>query len=66
MKTFKEQPIEIRKIIYNLACEFRFGDYSSIDEIDYKFWEDVPGKWIAIALAEKIVELENKIEQLQK
>lgn len=43
------------EIIYELACEFGYGDYSDKDgRIDYKFWEDVPAAEIAYALAEKI------------
>lgn len=51
---------KVKQILYNLACEFGFKRDSTIDEIDYKFWEDVYPQDIAIALAEKIVEL-NKI-----
>ena len=58
MINYSEQSPEIKKIIYDLACEFGFEHYSSIDEIYYKFWEDVPADWIACALAEKIVKLE--------
>jgi hypothetical protein len=54
MKGYKEQSPEVKQIIYDLACEFGFAHYSSLEEIDYKFWEDIPAEWIAIALAQKL------------
>ena len=52
---YKDQSLEVKQIIYDLACEFGFEHYSTLEEIDYKFWEDVPAEWIAIALAQKLV-----------
>lgn len=52
--TNKEQ--KIQKILYDLAVEFGYGHYSTLEEIDYKFWEDVPAKDIAQALAEQIID----------
>lgn len=49
-------------IIYELACEFGYGDYSDSEgNIDYKFWEDVPAAEIAYALAEKIEKLQEEL-----
>jgi len=64
-KPYKEQPLEIKQIIFDLACDCGFSHYSTIEEIDYKFWEDTPVEWIAINLAEKIVSL-NKIKKLDE
>lgn len=63
---FTEQSDEVKKIIYDLACEFGKGPpYSNLEknEIDYKFWEDIEPHDIAYALAEKIVK-NNPIEVL--
>jgi hypothetical protein len=54
-KEYREQSSEVKKVIYDLACEFGFEHYSTPEEIDYKFWEDIPAEWIAIALAQKLV-----------
>jgi hypothetical protein len=43
-----------KEIIYQMACDFGHGDYSTIDEIDYKFWEDIQPESIANYLAEKL------------
>jgi hypothetical protein len=45
------------KVIYDVACEFGFGHYSTIGDIDYKFWEDIQPEDIADALADKIADL---------
>ena len=52
--------IEVKEILYELACEFGFEEYSTVDEIDYKFWEDVEAKDIAKALAQKVVDERKK------
>jgi len=51
---YKKQTKEVKQIILDLATEYDFAEYSTIDEIDYKFWEDVGEKEIAINLAQKI------------
>jgi hypothetical protein len=58
----KEQ--RIKEIIYQLACDFKFDHYSTIDEIDYKFWEDVQPQDMVKDLAEQIVNKEETIELL--
>ena len=66
MAKFNEQTFAVRQIILDLAEEFKFGHDSTIDEIDYKFWEDVEPEWIAIALAQKLAACEAKVKELQE
>lgn len=51
------------EIIYNLACEWEYNNYSSLKpfEIDYKFWEDVPVEWLIEDMASKIEKLEREV-----
>jgi hypothetical protein len=60
MKDYKDLSPRVKGILYDLAVEFGFNRYSTPEELDYKFWEDTPSEWIAIALAEKLEKLENE------
>ena len=62
-KHLKQTP-EVKKIIYDLACEFGHKTYSTIDEIDYKFWEDIQPEDIAYSLASDLQKLKEKNEKL--
>lgn len=64
MKQYSEYPQNVKQIIYNLACNFGFEHYSTIDKIDYKFWEDIQSQDIAYALASRIAELETNLSSL--
>lgn len=61
-----EYPQNVKQIIYNLACDFGFEHYSTIDKIDYKFWEDIQSQDIAYALASRIAELESNLSSLKQ
>lgn len=65
MSKFKDQTPEVKQVIYELACEFGHDKWSTPEEIDYKFWEDVPAEWIAINLSKKLVEA-RKIGYIEK
>lgn len=58
---WKKLPIEVKQIIFDLAVSFGFGRNSTINEIDYKFWEDTSPGDIAIDLA---LQLDAKTKQL--
>lgn len=60
---FEDLDQDARHIMYNLACSYGFGKYSTPDEIDYKFWEDAPLKEIIYELVDTISKLENKCQQ---
>jgi len=53
---------EINEIIYKMACDFGFIEYSTPKKIDYKFWEDIEAETIAGYLAEKILIEKDKIK----
>jgi predicted translin family RNA/ssDNA-binding protein len=55
---------EVKEIIFDLAVRFGHKTYSTIEEIDYKFWEDVASEDIAIALAEKLANLTNTANKM--
>jgi hypothetical protein len=57
---WKKLPIEVRQIIFDLAVSFGFGRNSTINEIDYKFWEDTSPGDIAIDLALKLDDAKKK------
>ena len=40
---YKNQSIEVKQIVLDMAKECGYGhpEYSNLEEIDYKFWEDV-------------------------
>lgn len=56
----------VEKIIYDLALEFDYGNYSTLEpfDIDYKFWADVGVESIANALAAKLADAEQTIHEL--
>ena len=64
-KKYEDLPLEQRGIIFELAKEFGFEHYSTIDDIDYKFWEDVEPQDIAFALTEQVVSLKKENEKLR-
>ena len=61
---YKEQPKEVKQIIIDLATEFGYGDpeYTNMDKVDYKFWEDCDNRRLVFVLANKLakIEAENK------
>ena len=65
MKEYKDLTPAEKKIVYDLACEFGFGHYSTIEEIDYKFWEDIPAQWIAFALAKELASVKYELKELK-
>lgn len=60
IERFENQSLEVRQIIYDVACFYGFGHYSTIDEIDYKFWDDTPAEDIAIKFAQLLLEARNE------
>lgn len=40
----EDQSPEVKQIIFDLACELGYCKYSTYDDIDYKFWEDIQHK----------------------
>ena len=66
MRTDKwnKQTPEVKQIILDLAISFRHAHYSSLEEIDYKFWEDVAPEDIAIALAEMLAKKTKEVHEL--
>lgn len=62
-RDFKELPEEVRQVVFEAACELGYEEYSSIDKIDYKLFENVESRDLVYLLAEKIVEItKQKIE----
>lgn len=58
---YEDQHEDVKLIIYQTAIDFGYGPYSTIDEIDYKFWEDVEPEDIAIELSKKISKSEHEL-----
>jgi TRAP-type C4-dicarboxylate transport system substrate-binding protein len=66
-RVFKDLPEEVRQVVYELACEMGYEQDSSIEKINYKFFEDIEPQDLVYKLAEKIVEISNqKIELYDK
>jgi flagellar biosynthesis/type III secretory pathway protein FliH len=66
-RDFKELPEDVRQVVYELACELGYEDYSSIEKIDYKLYEQVESRDLVYKLAEKIVEIsKQKVDGLDK
>jgi len=65
---YKEQTNEVKQIIIDLATEAQYGnpEYTNLNEIDYKFWEDCSHEESVIILAQKLAKLNEKITELQK
>lgn len=61
---WNKQTPEVKQIILDLAISFRHAHYSSLEEIDYKFWEDVAPEDIAIALAEMLAKKTKEVHEL--
>lgn len=60
LERFENQSLEVRQIIYDLACFYGFEYYSTVDEIDDKFWDDTPTEDIAIKFAKLLLEARNE------
>lgn len=61
---WNKQTPEVKQIILDLAISFGHTHYSSLEEIDYKFWEDVQPEDIAIALAEMLAKKTKEVHEL--
>lgn len=61
---WNKQTLEVKQIILDLAISFGHAHYSSLDEIDYKFWEDVQPEDIALALAEGLAKKTKEVHEL--
>lgn len=61
---WNKQTPEVKQIILDLAISFGHDHYSSLDKIDYKFWEDVQPEDIAIALAEMLAKKTKEVHEL--
>ena len=53
---YKEQNDRVKQIIIDLATEAQYGnpEYTNMNEIDYKFWEDCEHKDSVIILAQML------------
>ena len=63
---YKEQSEEVKQIILDMANNCGYGNpkYSNLEEIDYKFWEDVSHEDNVIDLAQKLAKSRNVIQTL--
>jgi hypothetical protein len=63
---YKDQPVEVKQIILDMAKECGYGhpEYSNLEEIDYKFWEDVDHESNVIDLAQKLAKSRSVIKTL--
>ena len=59
---YKEQTKEVKEIIIKLATDSGYGDpeYTNLDEIDYKFWEDCSHEESVIILAQELAKYKAK------
>jgi hypothetical protein len=57
------------EILYQMACDFDYGDWCEVGSINVGFWSDVEGKNIAKYFAEKLaardVEMQKQIEAVR-
>ena len=57
------------EILYQMACDFNYGDWCKVGSINVGFWSDVEGKNIAKYFAEKLaardVEMQKQIEAVR-
>jgi len=63
---YKDQPVEVKQIILDMAnkCGYDHPEYSNLEEIDYKFWEDVGHEDNVIDLAQKLAKSRSVIKTL--
>lgn len=61
---WNKQSPEVKQIILDLAISFGHAHYSSLEQIDYKFWEDIQSEDIALALAEKLAKKTKEVHEL--
>jgi len=63
---YKNQSIEVKQIVLDMAKECGYGhpEYSNLEEIDYKFWEDVSHEDNVIDLAIKLAKSRKIIKTL--
>jgi hypothetical protein len=57
------------EILYQMACDFNYGDWCKVGSINIGFWSDIEGKNIAKYFAEKLaardVEIQKQIEAVR-
>ena len=63
---YKDQQVEVKQIVLDMAreCGYGYPAYSNLEEIDYKFWEDVPHEDNVIDLAKKLAKSRSVIKTL--
>ena len=64
LEKWNKQTPEVKQIILDLAISFGHKHYSSLEEIDYKFWEDIQPEDIAIALAADLAKKTKEVHEL--
>ena len=64
LEKWNKQTPEVKQIILDLAISFGHKHYSSLEGVDYKFWEDVQPEDIALDLAEMLAKKTKEVHEL--